>query len=120
MRWLMLGSVLFYMGCGPDCLSTCQRLHGDGFSADNVEQCNITVPGEEQSDLIRSCTASCEYAMARAGDLDGYAPNVRTPPSEAQALSNEAQAAAWMDCVGATACPDLGNGYCAPTQNYGR
>ena len=120
MRWLMLGSVVFYMGCGPDCLSTCQRLHGDAVGTDGVAQCNIAVPGQEQSALIRECAASCEYAVARSGELDGYDPNVRTPPSEAQALANERQAAAWMDCVNATACPDLGNGYCAPTANYGR
>ncbi|HNH48201.1 MAG TPA: hypothetical protein PKY30_14255 [Myxococcota bacterium] len=94
MRWLLLAAVgVFAAGCGPDCLSTCQRLHADGVDAQGENQCNLTVPGMEAAQLIRECAASCERAMARAGTLDGYDPNKRTPPSEAQELKNDRQAA---------------------------
>ncbi len=120
MRWLLLAAIgVFAAGCGPDCLTTCQRLHADGVDAQGENQCNITVPGMEAAQLIRECSASCERAMARAGTLDGYDPNKRTPPSEAQELVNDRQAAAWMDCVAETSCENLGDGYCAPTSNYG-
>lgn len=118
MRWLILAAVGVMAGCGPDCLSTCQHLHGDGVDADGTAQCNIQVPGQPSTDLIRECAASCEYAMARAGDLEGYDPNVRVPPSQSKALKNDKQAAAWMDCVRQESCEDLKDYYCAPTSNY--
>lgn len=118
MRWLILAAVGVLAGCGPDCLSTCQHLHGDGIDADGTEQCHITIPNVTEAALIRECTASCEYAIARAGDLDGYDPNQRIPPSQSQALKNDKQAAAWMDCVRQESCEDLKDYYCAPTSNY--
>lgn len=118
MRWVLLALVGIVAGCGPDCLSTCQRLHGDATLSDGSQQCRILRPGTQSSDMIRECVASCEGAMARAGELGGYDPTIRTPPSEASILSNDRQAAAWMDCVNATACEDLNDGYCAPTLNY--
>jgi hypothetical protein len=119
MKWLaMLGVVLVAAGCGPDCLSTCQRIHGEGVDLDGTEQCNIQIPGKDRSELIRECTSSCEHAIARVGSLEGYDPNQRTTQAESQALANDAQAAVWMDCVEVTACEDLNSGYCAPTSNY--
>lgn len=113
---VVAGSVL--AGCGPDCLSTCQRIHGEGADLQGNAQCAIPVAGKEQAELIRECTASCERAIARVGTMEGYDPNVRVSQANSQPLSNDVQAAAWMDCVGATSCENLNNGYCAPTSNY--
>lgn len=114
MRLLGAAIVLFSLGgCGPDCRSSCEKLYGDA-----AEECDINVAsasGEQGADeLIRECTAYCEDAMSKAGELGSYDPNNTKGDMESVSLDNEVQAAAWMECVDQTACEELKSGYCPP------
>jgi NAD-dependent dihydropyrimidine dehydrogenase PreA subunit len=98
----------FVTACGPNCQSTCRRLY-------TTDGCNIERPGNITSDqLIGTCMDACEGALAKPGDLGTYNPFEAPGSSTSVTLDNEMQAAIWMDCVEATACEDLGSGYCAP------
>lgn len=89
------------------CQNACQRAYRN-------EQCNIRVPGQDQTELIRDCSRECEVALRTDGELGGYNPDDResVPRNEVFVLDNEKQAAVWMDCVMETACEDLNDGFC--------
>jgi hypothetical protein len=99
-------------GCGPDCRSSCEKLYGDAAG-----ECNINVAsasGEQgAAELVRDCSAQCEDAMSKTGELGDYDPNVRGS-ADSVTLQNEVQAAAWMECIVETSCDNLGDGYCPP------
>lgn len=108
---------LFTSGCGPNCQSSCAHVF-------DKAECGIARPGVEASEQVRDCTTACEYALTQPGEIGDYDPD--TPNfSSGVSLDNERQAAAWMDCVWATApegslsgsdeCRSLDEGYCAPT-----
>lgn len=104
----------FVVGCGPDCQSSCNRIFG---SSDG--QCNMIPAGindeTEIQDLNSQCVAECQRALSNPGPAT-YDPNERHT-SETH-MSTDKDAALWMDCVNESACEDLGNGICAPTQNF--
>lgn len=112
-----LAALLFTTGCGPDCQSSCEKLWGDG-----PESCNMTGAGRntdlQRQEVLSECTASCEQALQRNGELGAYDPNVTTGNQEGIRLENEKQAAMWMDCIDEAACDKLEDGLCAPTQNF--
>ena len=108
---------LFATGCGPNCQSTCTHVF-------DRSECGIARPGIEPREQITNCVSACEYALSQPGEQGSYDPD-RPNTSSGVELENERQAAAWMDCVWATApegslsgseeCRALDEGYCAPT-----
>jgi hypothetical protein len=111
MRLLALAAVLagtsFLAGCGPSCQEACNRIH-------SPSECAYQVPGESPDTMYRICVDDCELALKTPGELGGYDPEIRNTSDEAPELTNDKQAAVWMDCVVETACEDLADGYCAP------
>lgn len=112
MRSALFGLVVFGIGLSAcedtrSCQNSCRRAFRD-------EQCNFQVPGAETPRLIRDCVTECEIALRQTGDLNGYDPDVYGSVDRAQTftLENEAQAAAWMDCVAETSCEDINEGFC--------
>ena len=114
----LLGLVgLFMAGCGPNCQSTCAHVFDES-------ECSIARPGIDSYEQIKNCVTACEYALSQPGEIGDYDPD-RPNYSSNLELENERQAAAWMDCVWATApegsisgsdeCRALDEGYCAPT-----
>ena len=97
--WIGISAVLglaLTSGCGPNCTQACRYV----FSED---QCGLKQPGITADDLISNCITECEGALAQTGEMGGYDPN--TPLSgETKVLTNDKQAAAWMDCVMQTSC----------------
>lgn len=94
-------------GCGPDCQSTCNRLY-------NESECNIQSPGATREELLGRCNTECGNALDVPGEVGDYNPNEYTPSNENIELENDKRAAVWMDCVAATSCEFLNDGYCAP------
>lgn len=105
---LALGASLLG-GCanGPSCQTACQKL----FQSD---QCNITHPGESQQEQQNDCLLACADALDNPGPQGNYEPTERATGSESVTLETDQQAAAWMECVEATSCEYLSDGYCAP------
>ena len=104
-------SVAFMTACGdpnPDCQTTCDRLYGDSPG------CSITRPNTTQGESIGNCLEYCDKALEKPGEQGNYQPNIRLPNSETPELTNDEQAAAWMDCIEETACENLKENYCAP------
>lgn len=100
--WLLL-----LTGCGPDCQATCNRLYQES-------ECNIQSPGATRDALVTRCNQECEGALETPGEVGDYQPNEYTPANESVTLENDKMAATWMDCVSATSCELLNDGYCAP------
>ena len=108
---------LFAAGCGPNCQSTCSHLF-------DPSECAIARPNQKPSQQINDCVTACEYALSQPGEVGDYDPDTPNTSSSVE-LQNERQAAAWMDCVWATApegsldgsdeCRAIDEGYCAPT-----
>lgn len=108
------GAALSGTGCEThDCDSTCQRLFVDG-AVDGATGCGITHPGQSSNDLIDACNSSCNAALDNPGEMGNYNPNERATGSVSVELETDIQAAAWIDCVWATSCDYLEDGYCAP------
>jgi len=112
MRLALIGIVALagtLAGCGDtrSCQSACRKTFRD-------EQCNVQVPGESASDLISDCVTECEQALRKNGDLGTYDPNDpdSVDRSSRFVLDNEAQAAAWTDCVVETSCDLINDGIC--------
>lgn len=111
----VFGLALLGAGCdAPDCSSTCQRLFVDG-AVDGTTGCGITHPGQSSEDLIEACNYDCQAALDNPGEMGDYNPDERITGSTSVELVTDVQAAAWMDCVWATDCEFLNDGYCAPT-----
>jgi hypothetical protein len=105
---------------GPTCQSSCERLYGDQpATGDEPAQCNLATlfPDTEPAEMMDSCMAHCNDAVARNGEAGDYDPNQRAGAAEVS-LDNERQAALWMDCVEQTSCDLLKTGVCAPTTNF--
>ncbi|MCB9670100.1 MAG: hypothetical protein H6734_11555 [Alphaproteobacteria bacterium] len=113
---LVLGAAGLSLGvaCGPNCQNTCEQVY---------TQCNIQKAGRSQDELLRTCLDQCEGALKKSGDLGDYQPEQRRTSNAPITLENDAQAAAWMDCVwnhapdaSAEQCDEIdpSNGYCAP------
>ena len=95
MRGLLIiasvGALSWLSGCGENCQSTCQRVY-------DPSECGVVLPGVTPKELINTCVSECESALQRQGD-QRFDP-VTTPASDdAWRLQNEAEAAAWIDCV---------------------
>jgi hypothetical protein len=91
-----------------NCQSTCQTLYFEG-------ECNIPTPGRTSDQAFDDCVSDCQYAMERVGVMGDYDPNERNTSGQSPTLENEVQAAAWMNCVEATSCELINDGYCAPS-----
>ena len=104
---IALSCCFFASGCGPDCQSTCNKLY-------TPNQCGIERPGQSTDEQIDRCLDECESALEQPGEVGEYDPNVKRPPSETPELSNDKQAALWMECIQETACENLEKNYCAP------
>lgn len=87
------------------CPAACERLY---------DTCHIERAGRTQAELVDTCVEECEAASAQEGELGDYNPYERAPSSEAPALENRAQAELWAECIDATACDQITDGYCAP------
>lgn len=107
-------SLVGLVACGPNCQNTCDQVYN---------ACSIDKPGQTKSELLGSCNDECNSALQNSGDLGEYDPFARRSSSQSITLENEAQAAAWMDCVWFYApdatpeqCADLdpSAGFCAP------
>lgn len=102
------------VACGPSCQSTCDQIY-------NV--CGIDPTGKSLDEALGDCNDECENALRESGEMGDYDPNRRRTSAAEIRLTNETQAAAWMDCVWRIApdgtpeqCADLdpASGYCAP------
>lgn len=104
---VVLGSCIAACGDTRSCQNACRR-------AFREEQCNFQVPGSEPNRLVQRCITECEGALKVNGDLNGYDPDIYESVDRTQRfeLENEAQAAAWMDCVIETNCEDINDGFC--------
>lgn len=111
---LAVTGLLFAVGCGPNCQSTCQRIYSNGVNDAGQEDCSIQRPGRTQGDLIDTCMDNCENALDVPGELGTYDPYTRTSSNQSVQLDNDQQAAIWMECVEQTDCERMGTGYCAP------
>ncbi|MEZ4322643.1 MAG: hypothetical protein R3F61_34570 [Myxococcota bacterium] len=107
-------SVGALVACGPNCQNTCEQVY-------NV--CGIQKPGQDTEELLRDCRNECDDALRKTGDIGEYDPFARRVSSQSIVLENDAQAAAWMDCVWfhvpdgtPEQCADIdpASGYCAP------
>jgi hypothetical protein len=105
-------------GCGrPNCQNTCQYIYGDGnqnIEGELVNNCGIPRPGRSTSELLTDCLVYCEDALDQPGELGNYDPYTRQGSDVSIEIDNEAQAAVWMECVTASDCERLEEGYCAP------
>ena len=117
MLLVLLFTTLTGCGSGPDCQSTCQYIYGDGnqrLEGELETNCGIPRPGRSTEELIENCLVSCELALEEPGEIGTYDPNTRQGSDVSIELDNEAQAAVWMECVTASDCERLEEGYCAP------
>jgi hypothetical protein len=102
----VVAALALAQGCGKDCQSTCARVY-------EPAQCGVQVAGVDTDILRQDCVASCQTALTRPGDMNGYDPYEKVPPvSEWEDFSmrddgNEKQAAEWMNCVWEMECEDL-------------
>ncbi len=85
-----LGAVTL-SGCGENCQSTCRHVY-------DPSECGVVLPGVTPEELIKTCVNECEAALLRAGDMR-FDPNTTPAADDAWRLENEAEAAAWIDCV---------------------
>jgi hypothetical protein len=100
-------SVVLGSGCGPNCEDACRKLYGPS------PDCDLPTPGwDNWTDKFIDCRDECEDALKFTGDLGGYDPDQRNTTGASIKLANERQAAAWMDCVDASSCERLSDGYC--------
>ena len=103
MRWWIvtgsMGGLLWLSGCGENCQTTCRHVYAE-------DECGIVSPGQTPADIIKDCVDECSNALQQTGTA-GYDPFVTPASDDSIALENEAEAAAWMDCVW-QAVPDPG------------
>lgn len=98
-------------GCGEvvSCANACQRAFRPDFP-----NCGVGAGLIDEDRALRDCEQECEDALRQNGDLNGYDPDDYDSVDRSQTftLDNEAQAAAWMECVVETSCEDLNDGFC--------
>ncbi len=105
------------VGCGYNCQDTCQHVYAQS-------ECNVATGQLEETDKIDSCIETCQDALTKTGELDGYDPFEAYVLGDPPSLENEKQAAYWMECVWLNApepgyqagCANLETteGFCAP------
>lgn len=117
MRWIApvgVGLMLSVQGCTPTCSTTCQHYY-------EADQCDAPPAGLAREDAIAQCTNVCQDALQQTGPAPDptdprFNPAVISPPTKSPQITNEREAAAWMDCVWSFAddvCPSrLGDQYC--------
>ena len=104
---LLLPVVAFAAGCGPNCQNTCNRIY-------QPNECNIERAGRTADQLIDTCLGECEGALAKPGAIGTYDPQNSRGSADDFEITNDRQAAAWMDCVAATSCENLQKNFCPP------
>jgi hypothetical protein len=104
---MLLPVVGFSAGCGPNCQNTCNKIY-------QPSECNIERAGRSQDQLIDRCLDECEGALDNPGELGSYDPANSRGSADEFVLETDHQAAAWMDCVDATACENLQKNFCPP------
>jgi hypothetical protein len=99
--------VAFAAGCGPNCQNACNKIY-------QPSECNIERAGRTPDQLINRCLDECEGALDNPGELGSYDPQNSRGSADEFDLTTDRQAAAWMDCVDATACENLQKNFCPP------
>jgi len=97
LRLLLLLAPAALTACGPTCQSTCRRFY------DPIE-CDATPRGLTSEEAIEQCISVCQNALQVTGpevtaDDRRFNPDFISPLNQSSTLSNEREAAAWMDCV---------------------
>jgi hypothetical protein len=85
--------------CGPTCQSSCRRFYGS-----DAGECGASPEGLPAEEAIEGCIDICQDALQVTGEpVDPndprFNPNFIAPLNQQATLSNEQEAAAWMDCV---------------------
>jgi hypothetical protein len=98
-KLLALGLLTQLGACNPTCQSSCRR-----FYADAPDGCGASPEGLPAADAIESCIDICQDALQITGEpVDPndprFNPKFVAPLNQQATLSNEQEAAAWMDCV---------------------
>ncbi|MCB9680168.1 MAG: hypothetical protein H6733_01750 [Alphaproteobacteria bacterium] len=93
---LVTTAAVFVAGCEPTCQGTCRRFYDE-------DQCAGPTGGLERDAQIDACIVECSTALKTPGEAplptDGrFNPDIPAQPIK-PALTNEQEAAAWMDCV---------------------
>ncbi|MEN0062079.1 MAG: hypothetical protein AAGA48_07980 [Myxococcota bacterium] len=91
-------------GCGTNCNESCIRVY-------DANECDVQSPGVPTSETIDRCTNQCRSALSQVGPVGDYSPFAVGGASQ-QRITNERQAAAWMDCVSSRSCEQLNAGQC--------
>lgn len=86
-----IGAAWSLSGCGENCRSTCTHVYAES-------ECNIVLFGVTPDNLIDECVRECESALQHVGE-QRFEPSETPASDDAWTLENEAEAAAWMDCV---------------------
>ncbi|NOY27313.1 MAG: hypothetical protein GXP62_15705 [Oligoflexia bacterium] len=86
-------------GCGPTCYTACGKLYR--------EECNISAPGQTQSELLSDCVDTCQAALNNPGEVGDYDPFEPTSSTNAITIDTDRQAALWMDCVDQSSCENI-------------
>ena len=108
--WFAAGfGLLLVGGCDKNCQTSCTKIYDES-------ECGILTGGQTAQELIRDCVATCRSALQNTGPMGDYDPETPRDPQNPKTITNEKQAAAWMDCVAARTCEDLDPavGYCEP------
>ena len=105
---LSLAATALATGCGPDCQSTCERLYTES-------ECNIQRAGRDVDWLLGNCRSMCEEALKNPGEIGAYDPYAQSGYGSSIQITNEQQAALWMECVAEMDCAKIDeDNYCAP------
>lgn len=104
---VMAAAAGFLGGCDKSCQDSCDKIYGE---------CQVAISGVPTSISLRDCVTTCETALGNAGVMGDYDPWKRNNPLDPNEITNERQAAAWMECVAETSCEDLDPsvGLCSP------
>ena len=116
-RGALIVATVGAVGCGYNCQDTCNHVYSDS-------ECDVSTGQIDESKKIAECIDVCQDALANTGDLGTYDPFSPYRGGDQPAITNERQAAFWMECVWAQA-PERGpqascallepsEGYCAP------
>ena len=96
-------------GCDQNCQDACAKVY-------DASQCYLRRGGITAAAVIRDCEDRCQDALANTGPMGDYNPFQKRDPLDPKTITNEKQAAAWMDCVAQAECPELDPafGLCEP------
>ncbi len=108
--WIGACAALLLLGaCDKSCQNTCAKIYDEA-------ECGILPGGQTSQELQRDCIDRCTAALAKTGPMGDYDPYTPRDPQDPKTITNEKQAAAWMDCVAEKSCEELdpSAGYCEP------